>query len=172
MSKPGRVPGGSRGCKEEKVLWAVRDCRDRSSSFRAAKKATNHVGSVRQGLGHQGAQKVEQPAAACVVLAAKAAEVGQGSAKPQVSVRVRVRRPSMSGGKMPRMSSGQPGLQKSVVREVEGRRARIVAGSRSRNVGVRRSSKRHVRSSARRRCQELAKLNVVADTRREERSTL
>ncbi|KAI3571611.1 hypothetical protein IWW34DRAFT_795817 [Fusarium oxysporum f. sp. albedinis] len=40
----------------------------------------------------------------------------------------------MSSGKMPRMSSGQPGLQKSVVREVEGRRARIVEGSRSRNV--------------------------------------
>ncbi|EXL39203.1 hypothetical protein FOCG_18190, partial [Fusarium oxysporum f. sp. radicis-lycopersici 26381] len=32
------------------------------------------------------------------------------------------------------MSSGQPKLQKSVVREVEGHRARNVAGSRSRNV--------------------------------------
>ncbi|KAI8416529.1 hypothetical protein FOFC_02840, partial [Fusarium oxysporum] len=91
--------------------------------------------------GHQRAQEVEQLAAAGVVRAAKAAEVGRGSAKLQVSVRVRVRRPSMSSGKMPRMSSGQPGLQKSVVREVEGRRARIVEGSRSRNVGVRRSRK-------------------------------
>ena len=90
--------------------------------------------------GHQRAQ-VEQLAAAGFVRAAKAAEVDRGSAKLQVSVRVRVRRPSMSSGKMPRMSSGQPGLQKSVVREVEGRRARIVEGSRSRNVGVRRSRK-------------------------------
>ncbi|EXK83331.1 hypothetical protein FOQG_12351 [Fusarium oxysporum f. sp. raphani 54005] len=88
--------------------------------------------------GHQRAQEVEQLAAAGVVRAAKAAEVGRGSAKLQVSVRVR---PTMSSGKMPRMSSGQPGLQKSVVREVEGRRARIVEGSRSRNVGVRRSRK-------------------------------
>ncbi|KAI3572743.1 hypothetical protein IWW34DRAFT_759173, partial [Fusarium oxysporum f. sp. albedinis] len=91
--------------------------------------------------GHQRAQEVEQPAAAGVVGAAKAAEVDRGSAKLQARVRVRVRRPSMSGGKMPRKSSGQPRLQKSVVREVEGRRARIVEGSRSRNVGVRRSSK-------------------------------
>ncbi|EXK80649.1 hypothetical protein FOQG_14855 [Fusarium oxysporum f. sp. raphani 54005] len=91
--------------------------------------------------GHQRAQEVEQLAAAGVVRTAKAAEVGRGSAKLQVSVRVRVRRPSMSSGKMPRMSSGQPGLQKSVVREVEGRRARIVDGSRSRNVEVRRSRK-------------------------------
>jgi hypothetical protein len=93
--------------------------------------------------GHQRAQEVEQLAAASVVRAAKAAEVGRGSAKLQVRVRVRVRvrRPSMSSGKMPRMSSGQPGLQKSVVREVEGRRARIVEGSRSRNVEVRRSRK-------------------------------
>jgi hypothetical protein len=91
--------------------------------------------------GHQRAQEVEQLAAAGVVRAAKAAEVGRGSAKLQVSVRVRVRRPSMSSGKMPRMSSGQPGLQKSVVREVEGRRARIVEGSRSRKVGVGRSRK-------------------------------
>jgi hypothetical protein len=91
--------------------------------------------------GHQRAQEVEQLAAAGVVRAAKAAEVGRGSAKLQVSVRVRVRRPSMSSGKMPRMWSGQPGLQKSVVREVEGRRARIVEGSRSRNVEVRRSRK-------------------------------
>jgi hypothetical protein len=89
--------------------------------------------------GHQRAQEVEQLAAAGVVRAAKAAEVGLGSAKLQVSVRVRVRRPSISGGKMPRMSSGEPGLQKSVVREVEGRRARNVAGSRSRNVEVERS---------------------------------
>ena len=91
--------------------------------------------------GHWRAQEVEQLAAAGVIRAAKAAEVGRGSAKLQVSVRVRVRRPSMSSGKMPRMSSGQPGPQKSVVREVEGRRARIVEGSRSRNVGVRRSRK-------------------------------
>ncbi|KAI3572305.1 hypothetical protein IWW34DRAFT_763911, partial [Fusarium oxysporum f. sp. albedinis] len=72
--------------------------------------------------GHQRAQEVEQLAAAGVVRAAKAAEVGRGSAKLQVRVRVRVRvrRPSMSSGKMPRMSSGQPGLQRSVVREVEG----------------------------------------------------
>ncbi|KAJ0129941.1 Uncharacterized protein HZ326_26962, partial [Fusarium oxysporum f. sp. albedinis] len=121
--EPGRVPGDSRGCKEEEVLWAVRDGRDRSCSFRAAKRATNHVGASRSRA--QGAQKVEQLAAAGVVRAAKAAEVGRGSAKLQVSVRVRVRRPSMSSGKMPRMSSGQPGLQKSVVREVEGRRAGI-----------------------------------------------
>jgi hypothetical protein len=41
--------------------------------------------------GHQRAQEVEQLAAAGVVRAAKAAEVGRGSAKLQVSVRVRVR---------------------------------------------------------------------------------
>jgi hypothetical protein len=87
--------------------------------------------------GHQRAQEVEQLAAAGVVRAAKAAEVGRGSAKLQVSVRVRVRRPSMSSSKMPRMWSGQPELQKSVVREVEGRRARIAECSRSRNVEVR-----------------------------------
>ncbi|KAI3570679.1 hypothetical protein IWW34DRAFT_839051 [Fusarium oxysporum f. sp. albedinis] len=79
--EPGRVPGDSRGCKEEEVLWAVRDCRDRSCSFRAAKRATNHVGASRSRA--QGAQKVEQLAAAGVVRAAKAAEVGRGSAKLQ-----------------------------------------------------------------------------------------
>jgi hypothetical protein len=41
--------------------------------------------------GHQRAQEVEQLAAAGVVRAAKAAEVGRGSAKLQVRVRVRVR---------------------------------------------------------------------------------
>ncbi|KAJ0119860.1 Uncharacterized protein HZ326_31789, partial [Fusarium oxysporum f. sp. albedinis] len=75
LSAPGGVPGSSRGRKEEEGLWAVRDCRDRSSSFRAAKRATNHVGSVRQGRGHERAQKVEQPKAVCVVRAAKAAVV-------------------------------------------------------------------------------------------------
>ncbi|KAM5529185.1 hypothetical protein FOXYSP1_17029 [Fusarium oxysporum f. sp. phaseoli] len=86
--------------------------------------------------GHQGAQEVEQLAATGVVRAAKAAEVGRGSAKLQVSVRVTVRRPSMSSSRMLRMSSGQPKLQRSVVREVEGHRGRNVAGSRSRNVEV------------------------------------
>jgi hypothetical protein len=129
---PGRVPGGSRGCKEEEVLWAVHDCRDRSCSFRAAKRATSHLGPCVEIRGHQRAQEVEQLTAAGVVRADKAAKVGRGSVKLQIRVRVRVRQPSMSSGKMPRMSSGQPGLQRSVVREVEGRRARIVAGSRSR----------------------------------------
>ena len=41
--------------------------------------------------GHQRAQEVKQLAAAGVVRAAKAAEVGRGSAKLQGSVRVRVR---------------------------------------------------------------------------------
>jgi hypothetical protein len=50
-SKPGRVPGGSRGCKEEEVPWAVRDCRDRSSSFRAAKRVASHLGPVRRDKG-------------------------------------------------------------------------------------------------------------------------
>ncbi|KAJ0126621.1 M-phase inducer phosphatase [Fusarium oxysporum f. sp. albedinis] len=40
----------------------------------------------------------------------------------------------MSSSKMLRMWSGQPKLQKSVLREVEGHRGRNVAGSRSRNV--------------------------------------
>ncbi|KAJ0125956.1 Uncharacterized protein HZ326_30937, partial [Fusarium oxysporum f. sp. albedinis] len=43
----------------------------------------NLVGSVRQGRGHQRAQKVEQPEAVCVVRAAKAAVVGRGSVKLQ-----------------------------------------------------------------------------------------
>ncbi|WJG35797.1 uncharacterized protein FOBCDRAFT_296095 [Fusarium oxysporum Fo47] len=85
--KTGCVPGSSRGCKEEEVLWVVHDCRDRSSSFRAAKRATNHVGSVRQGRGHQRAQKVEQLRAAGVVRAAKAVVVGRGSAKLQAKVK-------------------------------------------------------------------------------------
>ncbi|EMT73498.1 hypothetical protein FOC4_g10000530 [Fusarium odoratissimum] len=42
-------------------------------------------------LGHQRAQKVKQPKAVCVVQAAKAAEVSQGSVKLQAKVRVRVR---------------------------------------------------------------------------------
>ncbi|RYC78509.1 hypothetical protein BFJ63_vAg18616 [Fusarium oxysporum f. sp. narcissi] len=54
--------------------------------------------------GHQRAQEVEQLAAAGVVRAAKAAEVGRGSAKLQVSVRVRVRRPSMSKAREAGMS--------------------------------------------------------------------
>jgi hypothetical protein len=53
-----------------------------------------------------------------------------------------------------------------------GRRARNVEGSRSRNVEVRRSRKYHIGNSARGRCQELAKLSVVRDKCREERSTL
>ncbi|KAM5526747.1 hypothetical protein FOXYSP1_20866 [Fusarium oxysporum f. sp. phaseoli] len=80
--------------------------------------------------------------------------------------------PEMSSGRMPQVSSGQPGLQKSVVREVEGRRARIVEGSRSRNVEVGRSHRYHKGKGARRRCQELAELSVVGDTCHEERSTL
>jgi hypothetical protein len=51
LSKPGRVPGSSRGCKEEEGLWAVRDCRDRSCSFRAAKRAVSHLGPVRRDKG-------------------------------------------------------------------------------------------------------------------------
>ncbi|KAJ0126088.1 Uncharacterized protein HZ326_30809 [Fusarium oxysporum f. sp. albedinis] len=40
-----------RGCKEEEGLWAVHDCRDRSCSFRAAKRAASHFGAVRRDKG-------------------------------------------------------------------------------------------------------------------------
>ncbi|KAJ0127256.1 hypothetical protein HZ326_29641 [Fusarium oxysporum f. sp. albedinis] len=107
-------------------------CRGRSCSFGAAKRGSEPFGAR---ASRSGAPKGPESRAA------EGCWCCSGSAKLQVSVRVRVRRPSMSSGKMPRMSSGQPKLQKSVIREVEGHRARNVAGSRSRNVRVRRSRK-------------------------------
>ncbi|KAH7202812.1 hypothetical protein BKA60DRAFT_625190, partial [Fusarium oxysporum] len=124
-------PGGSRTCKRKRFSgqYAAAEVGHAASSC----ERQEALRPVRRGRGDQRAQKVEQLTAAGVVRAARAAKVGRGSVKLQVSVRVRVRRPSMSSGKMPRMSPGQPRLQRSVVREIEGCRARIVEGSRSRN---------------------------------------
>ncbi|KAM5529001.1 hypothetical protein FOXYSP1_16845 [Fusarium oxysporum f. sp. phaseoli] len=72
----------SRGCKEEEVLWAVHDYRDRSCSFRAAKRAASHLSPVRRDKG-----ALEGPESR----AAKAVKVSRGSVKLQARVRMRVR---------------------------------------------------------------------------------
>ncbi|KAJ0133189.1 L-pipecolate oxidase [Fusarium oxysporum f. sp. albedinis] len=141
--EPGCNPGSSRSCKEEEVLWAVHDCRDRSSNFRAAKRAASHLGPVRR---DKGAPKGPRSRAAsgcwccsgsksCRGRSRQRKAAGEGEGEGAGATTLNVERQDAANVVWAARAAevGRTGSR--------GRRVRIVEGSRSRNVEVRRSRK-------------------------------